>query len=99
MSLDDASRLLIAAAVIQWPITLVSVYLARREKQSALTFTVAMFIILSMATTLGAILGWVTLNDMPVPPGFFASSLIAMFLAIALVQPIWAVGVWLGRFK
>lgn len=99
MSLDDASRLLIAAAVIQWPITLVSVYLARREKQSALTFTVAMFIILSMATTLGAILGWVTLNDMPVPPGFFASSLIAMFLAIALVQPIWALGVWLGRFR
>ena len=99
MSLDDASRLLIAAAVIQWPITLVSVYLARREKQSALTFTVAMFIILSLATTLGAILGWVTLNDMPVPPGFFASSLIAMFLAIALVQPIWALGVWLGRFR
>ena len=99
MSLDDASRLLIAAAVVQWPITLISVYLARREKQSALTFTVAMFIILSMATTLGAILGWVTLNDMPVPPGFFASSLIAMFLAIALVQPIWALGVWLGRFR
>jgi len=99
VSLDDACRLLIAVAVIQWPITAVAIYLARREKQTALTFTVGVFVMLSLASTLGAVLGWVTLNDVAFPSGFFATALVLMFLGIAAVQPLWAIGVWFGKFQ
>lgn len=91
--------LLILVALFQWPITAVAIYFAVRERQTALTFTVGVFVVLSLASTVGAVLGFVTLNDVPAPPGFYASLLVALFLIIAMIQPLWAIAVALGRFK
>lgn len=99
MTLDHVALLLIVVAFVQWPITLAAVYFARRERQTALTFTVGVFIVLSIISTAGAVLGWVHLHDIKLPPGMFTVTLIGIFLAVALPQPLWALAVLLGKFR
>lgn len=99
MSIDDASRLLIAVAIIQWPITIVAAYWALRERTPALSFTVGMFIVLSLTSTLGGVLGFIAVNDIKMPVGFYSAAFVAMFLTIALIQPLWALYAVLGRFR
>jgi len=99
MGLEEFAKIIIGAAAIQWPITAYTAFQAYRNKETALTFTLGVFVMCSFIMSLGAFLSIVYLQGIGLPPGTGAVILVAIFLTVSIIQPVWFVGVYFGRFK
>ncbi len=99
MTLDNASRLLIALAAVDWILTGVIYINARRYVEPALTERAVTSVILSTIATIAAVLGAVRLGflslDNDVALGLLALSLIL----VSAPQVIWSISLAAGRFR
>ena len=98
MTAESLSWLLIAFAPIDWLITWFVIEKARKVREASLIFTAGIFAAASFIVSLGAILGFAYLNDLPVPPEAYSTAIAAGFLLPAIAPPTWLVAFSLGRF-
>jgi len=99
VNLDDASRLLIALAAMDWVLTAMIYLAARRIAEPALTERAVASVILSIVASIAAFLGAARLGIVSLDNGTAVGLLVCALVLVSAPQVVWSLSLATGRFR